>query len=107
MGLDDYFRFGKYKGLTLREVYQGSEVVDRALLKAYILHKIESPNLQDNVAEFMTYEVSDTLLRVKCDLFDEEHSQSEDFTKTIEKLFRDTTTWTMTRLEIYRLIISI
>ena len=94
MELDDHFYFGKYKGLTLREVYQGSEHVDRELLKAYIIHKIETPNLQDMIAEFMTYEVSDTLLRVKCDLFDDEDSLNEDLAHTIEKLFRDTITWT-------------
>ena len=93
MQIDEHFRFGRYEGLTIREVYQGSEYADKELIKAYVVHKIEFPNVQDTIFEEMTYEVGDTLLRVKCGLFGDD-SLNEDLTGVIQDLFRDTTTWT-------------
>lgn len=90
MQIDDYFQFGKYKGLSLREVYQGTKDIDKSFLKAYILQKIACPNVQDDIAEFLNIEVSDSLLRLKCNLIDD---PDFNLSRTIERIFRNTDTW--------------
>ncbi len=42
MNLYDIFTFGKYKGLTLNDVYQGKDNISRDLVKNYLIYSIES-----------------------------------------------------------------
>ena len=92
MNLDSHFHFGKYKGLTLNEVYQGAESVDRGLVKMYILEKVTHPNVQDaDLMQSINIEVGESLLRVKSDFIDDPNFN---LSRTIESLFRNSTSWT-------------
>ena len=42
MNLYDIFTFGKYKGLSLKEVYQGLDKLNKDLVKKYLTYNIES-----------------------------------------------------------------
>lgn len=89
MQIDEPFGFGRYKGLTLREVYQGSEFVSQAFIRDYVLERIANPIIEFIVPGCMTFEVSNTLLRVYCTLPDV-RIEDEDLTKELEMLFADT-----------------
>lgn len=91
MQIDEHFQFGKYKGLTLREVYQGTKLVDRGLVKMYIVEKVTHPNVQDiDLMQSINIEVSESLLRVKSDFINDSNFN---LSRTIELLFRNSTSW--------------
>ena len=93
MTIDESFKFGKYKGLTIKEVYQGTNFIKKDLLKGYLLEKIATadPNISsDNfIVEIMDFEISDTLIRVTPCMED----FNGNWTKTIENLFQDGNSW--------------
>lgn len=64
MQIDDCFYFGKYKGLTIRQVYQGTQDIDNKLLKSFVEYKINKIIKSNRKAEFIT-EVSNTLIRIR------------------------------------------
>ncbi len=74
MEIDDRFNFGKYRGYSLREVYQGMDQIENALIKEYILDKVlgEYRNIIDFpvLAEIIKLELSETLIRVKSNVDD-------------------------------------
>lgn len=88
MEIDERFGFGKYKGLTLREIYQGSEQVSQSFIKNYVFERIANPIIEFIVPGCMTFEVSNTLLRVYCTLPDV-RIEDEDLTKELEMFFAD------------------
>lgn len=63
MNLDEHFTFGKYKGLTLSQVYQGTQSINGDLLKAFIESRILEVN-KTNPKSHFTSEVSDSLIRI-------------------------------------------
>jgi len=96
MIIDDTLDFGKYNGLTVREVYQGSNEINKELLKSYLKQRIEKPDANNDcsvLVEFANFEISATLLRIT--------PVSDDlkgnWTSTIEGFFKDvyepTTKW--------------
>lgn len=83
MKLNERFSFGKYKGLTLQEVYQGTQSIDNELLKAFVRHRLsEIDKLNPNAA--FTFEVSDTLIRIKSVAL---KTIDFDLTETLNELF--------------------
>lgn len=74
MLIDEYFSFGKYEGLSLKEVYQGMNQIDKALIKDFITDKIKGNNR--NIIDFpvlneiIYFEISDTLIRIRSILDD-------------------------------------
>lgn len=66
MGIDDILNFGKYSGLTVREVYQGIEKPSESLIRGYMLHRILYNNPDESghyVSDMVNFEISKTLLR--------------------------------------------
>lgn len=93
MSINEPLNFGKYKGLTIKEVYQGTNFLNKDLIKGYLLEKIataDSTILSEHIlVDIMDFEISDTLIRVTpCveDLFG-------NWTKNIENLFRNGNSW--------------
>lgn len=93
MQIDSQFYFGKYKGLTIREVIQGTEKLNRELIKGYISEKItNNPSnafVSSFLSEIMNFEISDTLLRLPPlkELF------NVNWSKTIEDLLKNSNSW--------------
>lgn len=66
MEIDEIFSFGKYKGLTIREVYQGTDKISKELIKGYVSHRINNNNPDETnniITELVHFEISETLLR--------------------------------------------
>ena len=59
--------FGKYKGLSTKEIFVGTKDIDRDLLRAYINHRLTGPyepSEQDAITlDMFTFEVSKTIIR--------------------------------------------
>lgn len=89
MKINDKLTFGKYCGLTIREVYQGPSKIDKDLIKQYIGRQIEGidPRSYDQklINEIFSFEISDTLIRAT-PLFDNDFSK--DFTRIINSIFK-------------------
>ncbi|EOR93304.1 hypothetical protein ADIARSV_3515 [Arcticibacter svalbardensis MN12-7] len=68
MKITDRFSFGRYRGLTILEVYQGKPRIDKEMLEQYFNRKIEGIDPksygQNLLREVLTLEISDTLIRV-------------------------------------------
>ena len=54
MELDDYIKFGKYKGLTLRDVYSGTDSINSNLVKNYLIYTANSEFQYINSTVMMT-----------------------------------------------------
>jgi len=54
MQIDSQFYFGKYKGLTIRDVLQGTEKINRELIKGYISEKITNNPSNAFVSSFLS-----------------------------------------------------
>ncbi|AMM52427.1 hypothetical protein TH61_16245 [Rufibacter sp. DG15C] len=66
MDIDDKFTFGKYQGLTLRDVYQGNNKLDRNFVEQFLREKLSndySVSPASMIGELLSFEVSDTLIR--------------------------------------------
>jgi hypothetical protein len=93
MNISDCFNFGKYKGLTIKEVFQGTNFLNKDLVKGYLLEKIataDSTILSDHIlVEIMDFEISDTLIRATPCV----ENLSVDWTINIENLFKNGNSW--------------
>lgn len=91
MQIDDIFDFGKYKGLTLQEVYQGTNSISKDVIKGYLLDKISTSDSSINsnaiLFEIIDFEISDTLLRIHTSI----DTLKINWTKILEGLFRNGT----------------
>lgn len=94
MGIDDCFYFGKYKNLSVREVYQGTNNISRKLLRKYLEEKIKTlpkNELHDTfLLEAFDLEISDSLIRVIPILDDFKGNWS----KEVEKILKNSNSWT-------------
>jgi len=89
MTIEQSFKFGKYKGLTIREVFQGTNFINIDLLKNYIFEIITKTDSEISSDYFfldvLDFEISETLIRAKpCT-----ENYSGNFAKNIENLFSD------------------
>lgn len=76
MELFENFAFGKYKGLTLLEVFQGTDSINKNLLKHFVNYRLLHPTVNELVlrsshpfgqglrAGCLKYEVGDTVIQV-------------------------------------------
>lgn len=67
MNINSKLTFGKYKGLTIKEIFQGSNKIDKYLIEKY-LQEISNnwdstKNQKGLISEILTFEISDTLIR--------------------------------------------
>ena len=78
MGIDDKYHFGLNKGLTLKEVYQGTPEIDRKLLKDFLLKCLKS-KLVPKSEEFSLFElkIDEDKIEVIPEIFNPEISYSE------------------------------
>ncbi|MDK2842764.1 MAG: hypothetical protein PWQ17_2270 [Anaerophaga sp.] len=94
MRITELFTFGKYSGLSVKQVYQGSDKINNDLIKKYLLYKIENPSIIDSNEEILTeifkFEISDTIFRATPIMDDFKGN----WKISIEKLFRDSSNWT-------------
>ena len=86
--LDRCFLFGKYDGLTLKQVYQGTNCISTDLLKSYVnyvLNNEEEDFFQKNIPlnRLMSFEVSEGQIQIK----PFRNSVKGDFNKRIEQIF--------------------
>lgn len=94
MNIDDVFSFGKYKGLTIREVFQGTNSINNDLLKSYLLEKIAllDSNLANDffLLDVLKFEISETLIRATPDT----QNYNGNFAKNIENIFIEPDSYT-------------
>lgn len=68
MNLHDIFTFGKYKGLTLKEVYQGTANLNRDLVKKYLINTVDSElkiiNSVVTVGDFTSSVIEDSKISI-------------------------------------------
>lgn len=69
MEIENYkFNFGKYQGLGLMQVYQGSNEIPLSYLRQYLIYRIEV--IKNSVLPYsyivnrMHFEIGDTLMRI-------------------------------------------
>ena len=73
MELNDTFTFGQYKGLTLKEVYQGTDKIDKSFLSKYLSHCLKSKSVpRATFFEFCELLVSENEIIVLPQIFNEE-----------------------------------
>ena len=102
MNLTHNFSFGRYKGLNAKEIYQGSEWIDRRLVKAYLLEKhdrippigdsINGDNRYSYFKEKYYIEIGDSLIRLTVPSIDDIDFWV-DLSKDIEFAFKNTEHW--------------
>lgn len=88
MNLGDKFEFGKYNGLTLTEVFLGTQALNRELLQYYVEEKIASDivfTTHEFLLDMMGFEVGRTLLRAIPEL----DELNGDWSQTLEEVLRD------------------
>jgi len=63
------FHFGKYRGLTLQQVYQGTDNISKKLISSYVKHVLENDEDALNKAillnRIFTFEINDTTIHTK------------------------------------------
>ncbi len=89
MRLDNIFGFGKFKGLTLRQVYQGTNQIDKDLIRCFLKYKIEKDGaimaLNETFLRIDTMEIDDTCIKVE--LYNDDYKGN--WSKNIESLFSE------------------
>lgn len=89
MLINQNITFGKYIGFTVKEVYQGSNNINKDLLKSYLKARLENTSSNYNecavLLDFMTFEISDTIIRVTTST----DNLNKDWSKSIEGIFKD------------------
>lgn len=87
MKIDETFYFGKYKNLSIKEVYQGTNNINRKLIKGFLKERIktlEKNELNDTFfLEAFDFEISDSIIRAVPKLNDFKGNWANE----IEKLF--------------------
>lgn len=66
MNIDEKLEFGKYKGLTVQQIFQGVSKVDKFLIEKYINEKLNIDyiiNPSGIIGEILSFEISETLIR--------------------------------------------
>jgi hypothetical protein len=92
MGIDQQFNFGKYKGYTLKEVYQGTNAVKSELIEEFLNYQLKS-------SKHLSLLTSDELIFIdtqnivvadgKIYTKPEQDLYRGDWSKAFEKLFRN------------------
>ena len=87
MRLDQKFGFGKYKGLTLKQVYQGANLLDENLIQSFLKYKIEKDGaimaLNEPFIRIDKIEISNS--SIKIELYNDD--LEGDWSKSIECMF--------------------
>jgi hypothetical protein len=90
MLLDQKFGFGKYCGLTLKEVYQGTQDISRDLVKSYVDFVLKNDddilNKNTPLCKLMSFEVSENLIQIKS--YKNKKVLKYNWTERIENVFR-------------------
>lgn len=94
MRLHDKFTFGKYKGLSLEEVFRGKNSINKELMISYLEHRIslvdaEVPELfkQYSWIWLMNFEISETIMRVTPII--DNYELKKECSESLEKLFAE------------------
>lgn len=86
MNLQDRFNFGQDEGLNLLQVYQGTDRIDKKLLKEFIVEKI-TYNKGDDRAIRLKYEFGPNTVRITHDL--DSVSNDYDFSEMLNEYFKN------------------
>ena len=85
--LEQKFGFGKYKGLTFKEVYQGTNDLDKELIIAFLRYKLnqdaEIIMLNEPFIRIDKIQITDS--HIKIELYNED--LIGDWSKSIENIF--------------------
>ena len=77
MELNDHFKFGQYKGLSLKEVYQGNSKIDKTLLKSYLDSCMKDNNVPKPIkSEFFDLLITEEEILIFPGIFNEEEPES-------------------------------
>ncbi len=77
MQLHEKFRFGQYKSLSLKEVYQGSSAINKKLLNKFLNHCLNDNNMsRPNRFEFCDFLITEDEIIVLPHIFSEEKKKS-------------------------------